>query len=65
MLSDTRRIIFTLVAVVVFGLAIWSTACMTKVQCRCPDCGLLRHDIDAVHRKACGRLLNIPDEGRP
>lgn len=33
-----------------------------KVRFRCPDCGLHRHDPDAVHCKACGRVLNIPDE---
>jgi voltage-gated potassium channel len=36
-----------------------------KVRFPCPSCGLLRHDPDAVHCKACGRLLNIPDEGLP
>ena len=35
----------------------------TKVRHQCPSCGLMRHDPDAVHCKACGRLLNIPDEG--
>jgi voltage-gated potassium channel len=35
-----------------------------KARFRCPSCGLLRHDPDAVHCKACGELLNIPDEGR-
>lgn len=35
-----------------------------KVRFRCPKCGLLRHEPDAVHCKACGELLNIPDEGR-
>jgi voltage-gated potassium channel len=35
----------------------------SKVRYRCPDCGLNRHDNDAVHCKACGRLLNIEDEG--
>jgi voltage-gated potassium channel len=35
----------------------------SKVDFKCPDCGLKRHDIDAVHCKACGRLLNIEDEG--
>lgn len=35
----------------------------SKVRYRCPDCGLNRHDHDAVHCKACGRLLNIEDEG--
>ena len=34
-----------------------------KVRFACPACGLQRHDIDAVHCKACGKLLNIPDEG--
>ncbi|WP_454286327.1 potassium channel family protein [Rhizobium arsenicireducens] len=34
-----------------------------KVTFPCPECGLQRHDADAVHCKACGRVLNIPDEG--
>jgi voltage-gated potassium channel len=34
-----------------------------KVRFPCPDCGLQRHEPDAVHCKACGRLLNIPDDG--
>lgn len=33
-----------------------------KVRFPCPQCGLQRHDYDAVHCKACGLLLNIPDE---
>ncbi len=35
-----------------------------KVRFSCPDCGLFRHEPDAVHCKACGGLLRIPDEGR-
>ncbi len=35
-----------------------------KVRHRCPSCGLLRHDFDAVHCKACGTVLDIPDEGQ-
>lgn len=35
-----------------------------KVRFPCPSCGLQRHDANAVHCKACGALLNIPDEGR-
>jgi voltage-gated potassium channel len=35
----------------------------TKVRFPCLICGLQRHDSDAVHCKACGTLLNIPDEG--
>jgi voltage-gated potassium channel len=34
----------------------------TKVRHPCPVCGLQRHDPDAVHCKACGTILNIPDE---
>lgn len=29
----------------------------------CPDCGLNRHDFDAVHCKHCGRVVKIPTEG--
>ncbi len=36
----------------------------SKVFFPCPQCGLNRHDPDAVHCKACGHILNIPDEGR-
>lgn len=34
-----------------------------KVEHPCPQCGLTRHDHDAVHCKACGLVLNIKDEG--
>jgi voltage-gated potassium channel len=34
-----------------------------KVNYPCPQCGLSRHESDAVHCKACGHVLNIPDEG--
>lgn len=34
-----------------------------KVTFPCPKCGLQRHDVDAVHCKACGHVLNIPDDG--
>ena len=33
-----------------------------KVRFACPTCGLLRHDPDAVHCKACGQILNIPND---
>jgi voltage-gated potassium channel len=35
----------------------------SKVRFPCPRCGLQRHEPDAVHCKACGKVLNIPDEG--
>lgn len=34
-----------------------------KVDFKCPQCGLRRHDFDAVCCKACGTVLNIEDEG--
>ncbi|WAJ27251.1 potassium channel family protein [Antarcticirhabdus aurantiaca] len=34
-----------------------------KVSFRCPRCALLRHEPDAVHCKACGELLSIPNSG--
>jgi voltage-gated potassium channel len=34
-----------------------------KVRFPCPTCNLQRHDVDAVHCKACGTQLSIPDEG--
>jgi voltage-gated potassium channel len=34
-----------------------------KVFFPCPQCALQRHDPDAVHCKACGHILKIPDEG--
>jgi len=33
-----------------------------KVFHPCPACGLQRHDLDAVHCKACGHILNIPND---
>ena len=33
-----------------------------KVLHPCPQCGLQRHEPDAVHCKACGHVLNIPND---
>jgi len=56
------------VVIMIFGVTLFLNLARvlfnpTKVRFSCPDCGLQRHDRDAVHCKACGRLLNIPDEG--
>lgn len=34
-----------------------------KVRHKCPSCGLLKHDVDAIHCKHCGEELNIETEG--
>jgi voltage-gated potassium channel len=44
-----------------FGLA-RAVLVPDKVRFRCPKCALLRHDPDAVHCKACGEVLNIPND---
>jgi voltage-gated potassium channel len=56
------------VIIMIFGVSLFLrlvqvTLRPDKASFRCPDCGLTRHERDAVHCKACGRLLNIPDEG--
>lgn len=56
------------VVIMIFGVSLFLRMVQVmlrpdKVFFRCPDCGLSRHDRDAVHCKACGRLLNIPDDG--
>jgi len=57
------------VIIMIFGVTLFFNLARAlispnKVRFRCPQCGLMRHDFDAVHCKACGQLLNIPDEGR-
>ena len=56
------------VVIMIFGVTLFfnlARALLTphKVRFACPTCGLQRHDSDAVHCKACGNVLNIPDEG--
>jgi voltage-gated potassium channel len=56
------------VVIMIFGVTLFfnlakALIAPSKVRFPCPTCGLQRHDIDAVHCKACGTVLNIPDEG--
>jgi voltage-gated potassium channel len=55
------------IAVMIFGVTIFlrlvrALLAPHKIRFTCPACGLQRHDVDAVHCKACGGLLNIPDD---
>ena len=55
------------VAIMIFGVTLFlglvrAVLRPPKVRFPCPSCGLQRHDQDAVHCKACGQLLNIPNE---
>ena len=56
------------VLIMIFGVTLFLRLLQTllrpqKVRFRCPECALERHELDAVHCKACGKLLKIPDEG--
>jgi voltage-gated potassium channel len=56
------------VVIMIFGVTLFlnlakALLAPAKVRFPCPTCGLQRHDSDAVHCKACGTVLNIPDEG--
>ncbi len=56
------------VVIMIFGVTLFfnlarALLAPSKVRFPCPTCGLQRHDSDAVHCKACGTVLNIPDEG--
>jgi voltage-gated potassium channel len=56
------------VVIMIFGVTLFLRLAQIlfrphKVRFPCPVCGLQRHDQDAVHCKACGTTLCIPDEG--
>lgn len=66
-MTDTAGRVLAVVIMVV-GVGLFLRLIQTifrpnKVPFPCPDCGLKRHDPDAVHCKHCGHLLNIPTEG--
>jgi voltage-gated potassium channel len=57
------------VVIMIFGVTLFLRLLQVllsprKVRFPCPTCGLQRHELDAVHCKACGTPLRIPDEGR-
>ncbi|PZO82459.1 MAG: ion transporter [Mesorhizobium amorphae] len=58
----------TAIAVMIVGISLFVRLAQSlfrpnKVFFPCPRCALQRHDPDAVHCKACGYLLKIPDDG--
>ncbi len=66
-MTDTMGRGLTII-IMVFGVALFLRLIQTifrpaKVKYACPDCGLNRHDNDAVHCKHCGNTLHIPTEG--
>lgn len=66
-LKDTPGRLISVV-IMIFGVTLFLRLAQVlfrpnKVRFPCPSCGLQRHDPDAVHCKACGVILCIPDEG--
>lgn len=56
------------VLIMVLGLSLFLRLIQTlfrpgKVHFECPQCGLSRHDPDAVHCKHCGTVIHIETEG--
>lgn len=56
------------VGIMVVGVSLFLRLLQTifrpnKVAFTCPDCGLSRHDADAVHCKHCGRTVRIETQG--
>ena len=56
------------VSIMIFGVTLFLRLAQVlfrpnKVRHVCSNCGLSRHDIDAVHCKACGAVVNIENEG--
>lgn len=56
------------IIIMIFGVSLFIRLIQTifrptKVRHSCPRCGLFLHDIDAIHCKHCGLILNIPNEG--
>ena len=57
------------VGIMIFGVTLFLRLAQalfrpSKITFECPTCALSRHEPDAVHCKACGTVLRIPDEGR-
>jgi voltage-gated potassium channel len=56
-------IVILLVGVALFLRLVQTIFRPPHVNYECPDCGLVRHDTDAVHCKHCGKILHITTEG--
>lgn len=66
LVGSTGRLLAVVIMIV--GVALFIRLVQTifrpsKIRYECADCGLMRHDIDAVHCKHCGRQLHIRTEG--
>lgn len=67
LVGSTGRLLAVVIMIV--GVALFLRLVQTifrpnKVRYECDTCGLLRHELDAVHCKHCGQALHIRTEGR-
>jgi voltage-gated potassium channel len=67
LVGSTGRLLAVVIMIV--GVALFLRLVQTifrpnKVRYECETCGLLRHELDAVHCKHCGQALHIRTEGR-
>lgn len=62
-LGRLLSVLIMIVGVTLFLRLVQTIVRPSKVRHECPDCGLARHDPDAVHCKHCGRLLHIDTDG--
>jgi voltage-gated potassium channel len=56
-------VVIMIVGIALFIRLVQAIFMPARVRYRCPECGLLKHDPDAVHCKHCGTTLDIPNEG--
>jgi len=66
LVGSTGRLLAVVIMIV--GVALFIRLVQTifrpsRIRYECPDCGLTRHELDAVHCKHCGRQLHIRTEG--
>ncbi len=67
LVGSTGRLLAVVIMIV--GVALFLRLVQTifrpnKVRYECETCGLMRHELDAVHCKHCGQALHIRTEGR-
>ena len=66
MKDSVGRLLAIAIMIIGFGLFLQLVQAIFRPRMRhheCPDCGLRRHEFDAIHCKHCGRVLKIPNEG--
>ncbi|WP_442967892.1 potassium channel family protein [Rhizobium sp. GR12] len=61
-LGKLTSVVTMIVGISLFVRLAQSVVRPNKVVFPCVECGLQRHEVDAVHCKACGHLLNIPND---